>query len=219
MEGVMEWVRTIVVYVILISVVLHLLPDKQYSKYVQLFLGLLLILITMGPIMKLFGKENPLELFYEQAFYTQEAQEEELLEQIKEQAGQGTLQAFENQICNQLEQWLRSKGYQARQLEVELDTRGIQRIEAQLMMLEEPTTEEKVAQDYQTQTSGKASKDDQTQTSGKVTQDEQTQITGKATKDDLNKIYESTKWTEEQLREEISKTYEISKNRIHISIK
>lgn len=183
MEGVMEWVRTIVVYVILISVVLHLLPDKQYSKYVQLFLGLLLILITMGPIAKLFGKENPLELFYEQAFYTQEAQEEELLEQIKEQAGQGTLQAYKSQIHNQLEQWLCTKGYQARQLEVELDNRGIQRIDAQLTTLEN-----------QTQTSEKAAQDDQTP-------------------------FGSMKWEEEQLREEISENYEISKNRIHISIK
>lgn len=207
MEGVMEWVRTIVVYVILISMVLHLLPDKQYSKYVQLFLGLLLILITIGPIVQLFGKENPFELFYKQTLYTQEAQEEKMLEQIKEQAGQGTVQVYESQIRTQLEQWLYTKGYAISQLELELNAQGIQRIEAQLTMLEEPTTEENAAQDEQTQTSDKAAKDEQTQTSDKVAQNDQ------------NKIFDSTKWAEEQLREEISETYEISKKRIRISMK
>ena len=46
MEGLYEWIRNITYYLIFMTVVTNLLPDKKYEKYFRLFAGMVLILLA-----------------------------------------------------------------------------------------------------------------------------------------------------------------------------
>ena len=46
MEELFNWIRNITYYLIFITVVGNLLPDKKYEKYIKLFAGMVLILLV-----------------------------------------------------------------------------------------------------------------------------------------------------------------------------
>ena len=48
-----EWIQNIAFYLILITVLLHMLPDSDYKKYIRFFTGLILILLLITPVLKL----------------------------------------------------------------------------------------------------------------------------------------------------------------------
>lgn len=57
MQAVVDWIKSIAYYVIIVSVFQGILPDNKYKKYVQLFTGLILLLLILSPIVKLTGQE------------------------------------------------------------------------------------------------------------------------------------------------------------------
>ena len=58
MNIVYEWIRTIAVYLILVTVLLTLVNGKTYKKYVELVCGMVLILIVVSPITKLLSLDG-----------------------------------------------------------------------------------------------------------------------------------------------------------------
>ena len=57
-EIVYQWVKNLAVFYILLTVVLHLIPDKKYDRYVRHFMGLLLIVMMSAPVFMLLGKSG-----------------------------------------------------------------------------------------------------------------------------------------------------------------
>jgi stage III sporulation protein AF len=51
----LDWVRQIAVFYILMTVVQQLLPGKKYRKYVRLYLGVVFILLVISPVFSLTG--------------------------------------------------------------------------------------------------------------------------------------------------------------------
>ncbi len=64
-----DWVERIAIYIIILTAVTHLLPNNSYKKYIQFFVGLLLILMLTEPIQKLFQLEHSFAEFYQEAEY------------------------------------------------------------------------------------------------------------------------------------------------------
>lgn len=58
MNGIYEWVRSLVFYLILMTMILNLLPNKKYEKYLRLFTGIIFILLVFGPFADLSGVEE-----------------------------------------------------------------------------------------------------------------------------------------------------------------
>ena len=50
MKAVENWVRDIVFYMIFVTMVMNLLPDPKYEKYLRLFAGAVMILLAFGPV-------------------------------------------------------------------------------------------------------------------------------------------------------------------------
>ncbi len=48
-----EWIQNVAFYLVLITVLLHMLPDSDYRKYIRFFTGLVLILLLVAPVLKL----------------------------------------------------------------------------------------------------------------------------------------------------------------------
>ena len=98
-----EWMRSFVGYLLLAGLATQMLPGKKYEQYVRLFLGFLLIVLVLQPILKI-GSANVLlqeklngllqeqELIEEQIFaqseifkQESEALQKESLEEMKVQ--------------------------------------------------------------------------------------------------------------------------------------
>lgn len=61
MDGVYLWVKSIVFYLVFLTVVTHLVPNRKFEKYVRLFTGMILILVVIKPVMGLLSSEHGLE--------------------------------------------------------------------------------------------------------------------------------------------------------------
>lgn len=94
-----QWIERIAFYLILVTVVLQVLPDNDYRKYLRFFTGLILILLLAGPILNLFGMGENLSAYYEEAVRAQERQEDQM-ENFREVFGEKSGEAEEERAEN-----------------------------------------------------------------------------------------------------------------------
>ncbi len=138
MDGVLQWIRTVIIYLILVSAVMHLLPDNGYKKYVQLFTGLLLILIVAEPLADFLEGEQTVDKIYRQAVEWQEkAERDQVLEQIEETEKQAVLDIYQEEIEKEIREQLLSEGYACRTIQVELSEQGVEAVFGELIPPEE----------------------------------------------------------------------------------
>lgn len=69
------WVRDIAFYTLLMVVVLHVLPEKSQRKYLQFFMGVVMIILVLSPVLKFTGLEGHLDETYVWQTYDWELQE------------------------------------------------------------------------------------------------------------------------------------------------
>ena len=107
-ETVYSWMRNLVCYYLVYSIVMNLVPQKQYQMYIKNFMGMLLVVIILTPVLQFFHSERDLQEFFQteemkvaweearrtEVVFTQESDEyllyacrEEIKGQIKEMLG------------------------------------------------------------------------------------------------------------------------------------
>lgn len=98
-----QWVKSLAVFYILFSAVLHLIPDPKYERYIKLFMGLLLIYILCAPVFTLMGKGE--ELMKNFSIHYQEE-----LEEMDTAEAENLRKLYLNQgYCRELEQEITEK--------------------------------------------------------------------------------------------------------------
>lgn len=68
------WIRDIAFYAILMTVILHLLPEEGQKKYVRFFMGIVLMLVVLSPLLSVAGLSGTLEQHLRRATYDEELQ-------------------------------------------------------------------------------------------------------------------------------------------------
>lgn len=81
------WLKSLVGYMLIVSVTMQMLPNKKYEQYVKLFTGFLLIILVLQPVLKIGSADSFLA-----DKIAEFVQEQELLE---EQIGKET-EVFQN---------------------------------------------------------------------------------------------------------------------------
>ena len=56
-----EWLKSLVGFMLLVSVTTQMLPNQKYEQYVRLFTGFLMIIILLQPILKIRSADTYLE--------------------------------------------------------------------------------------------------------------------------------------------------------------
>ncbi len=70
-----QWIENVAFYLVVITVLIQLIPNNSYKKYIRFFTGLILVLLLSNPIMKIFHIEEDFHTFYEEADYEQKLEE------------------------------------------------------------------------------------------------------------------------------------------------
>lgn len=60
-EALYTWTLSLVAYFILLSAVMNFLPDNSYKKYIQYYMGLLLILVLLSPAFRITGLQEKID--------------------------------------------------------------------------------------------------------------------------------------------------------------
>lgn len=88
-----EWAQNLAFYMVLVTVVLHAVPDSGYKKYIRFFTGMVLILMILTPIFKIFGMDSQIVNFYQSREYEAKLREiEEATDYLKDIGSPGILE-------------------------------------------------------------------------------------------------------------------------------
>ena len=68
-------IQDIAFYTLLMVVVLHVLPEKNQRKYLQFFMGIVLMILVMSPFLSALGLDRQLDEIYARQTYDRELQE------------------------------------------------------------------------------------------------------------------------------------------------
>lgn len=61
-----SWLQDLACYFILLSAVMNFLPDNSYKKYVQYYMGLLLILVVLAPVFDVTHIQDKIDSYIEE---------------------------------------------------------------------------------------------------------------------------------------------------------
>lgn len=101
-ETVYEWMKNLAVFYLFFTAVMNFLPDSKYNKYIRHFLGLLLILLLLTPVLRLFRLNSLLDRnFMENRFQEEMWEKAWSLEDFQQEA---LLSGYEREIEEQVRQ-------------------------------------------------------------------------------------------------------------------
>lgn len=86
-EQIYDWIQNITIYLIVMSAVMHVIPGREYVKYVRFFSGIVLILLLFEPVLKIMGMEQTFMDIYTSQEYELEKQEIESASDMYEKYG------------------------------------------------------------------------------------------------------------------------------------
>ncbi|BCK00529.1 stage III sporulation protein AF [Anaerocolumna chitinilytica] len=64
MQYIYSWVKNIVIFMVLISVITNLLGKSSYKKYINLISGIILVILVISPLLKIFQLNNTLDYYF-----------------------------------------------------------------------------------------------------------------------------------------------------------
>lgn len=77
LAGVYDWIKNIAFYIILVTTILNVLPEKKYQKYLKLLIGVLMIILIMSPVLQYLKIDKSLDLSFIKESYEQEMKDVE----------------------------------------------------------------------------------------------------------------------------------------------
>ena len=102
-EFIYGWIQDIAFYTILMEVVLHVLPEQGQKKYLQFFMGIVLIILVISPVLSAAGLDGQLDEAYARQTYDQELQEFQRRQQMIEESYESRLEERVEKAAEELE--------------------------------------------------------------------------------------------------------------------
>lgn len=75
MAEIYSWVKNIIIFMVLTSIISNLLGKSSYKKFVNLVTGIILVIMVISPLLKLFQLENTLDYYFTTNSLLADAQE------------------------------------------------------------------------------------------------------------------------------------------------
>lgn len=122
MEEIYIWIKNILVYMIINTIVMNLLGNKSYKKYVGIVSGMILVLIVISPVIRLMKLEDNLDYYLQANEYSIETSGfmNDLAHMEKEQSAL-VFGEYRDKLRLQVEQLLSEEKVTLKSFEVILD--------------------------------------------------------------------------------------------------
>ncbi len=122
MEELFQWIRNITYYLIFITVVINLLPDKKYEKYIKFFAGMVLILLVLKPVTGGLRLDDTLAYHFEAISLKKEAGElTGEISKMDERRLENMIASYEEAVGVDLKSMAETAGFGCREIKAEID--------------------------------------------------------------------------------------------------
>ena len=218
MKGVLNWAGNILFFLVFLTVLENLLPNKKYGRYIRLFTGLVLILLIVQPVAKGLNLEERLALSFEAITFQQQADDlsREIMG-IEQQRLQQIMGSYEEAVEADLNAMTEEMGYVSKGTHVVIEKNvdsqaygSVVRIEMEVMETRE----------------GKEEQDDAIQAVNpvelvtiKVTEEETAEGISKETREETKSLSElSQEGTLNQLKRKVETYYGLETGKVEIKV-
>lgn len=72
-----EWIMNISFYMVMVTAVMHVIPNSGYKRYIRFFTGLVLVVMLSDPFLKLLGTGNLWQNLYDSPVYREQVEKME----------------------------------------------------------------------------------------------------------------------------------------------
>lgn len=122
----LKWMKTLAASACILTILLHLVPENRFAKYVRFYAGLLFFLIASGPLLKILGSEDELERLLQLEFLKEEYEElESAAEGLSELKNEQIQEAFRDEIKRQISEIALAYGLTVLAVQLEFGEDGI----------------------------------------------------------------------------------------------
>lgn len=122
MDIIYNWIRNVVIYMILNAIIMNLLGDKSYKKYVSIVSGMILVLIIVSPLMSYMNLEDTLDYYLQANDFTVETSEfKNDLNRMEEAQSDAIFAEYEDKVRKQVENLLKEEGLDLTGLDITID--------------------------------------------------------------------------------------------------
>lgn len=122
MQELFEWIRNITYYLIFVTVVINLLPNKKYEKYIKFFTGMVLILLVLKPVTDGLRLDDTLAYYFEAISLKTEAGElTGKISKMDEIRLENMIARYEEAVGMDLKSMAETAGFGCRESKAEID--------------------------------------------------------------------------------------------------
>lgn len=117
-----NWIRNIVIYMILNTIILNLLGNSSYKKYVSIVSGMILVLIVISPLMKYLKMEDSLDYYLKSNEFAIETSDfENSLQHMEKKQLEEVFSEYKDKIKSQVETFLNVEKLTLKDFKLTLD--------------------------------------------------------------------------------------------------
>lgn len=122
MEGLYSWVGNLTFYLIFITVVNNLLPNRRYERYLKLFTGMVMILLVLQPITGSLRLEDRIAYYFESITFRNESVDlkKELLG-MEDQRLTQMIDQYEKAVASDVEAMAKDMEFFVRKTEITIE--------------------------------------------------------------------------------------------------
>lgn len=122
MEVLKELVRNVLAYYLILSVLMSMIGKSSFKKYIEMFSGLVMILIVLNPLIKLFGAQTQLDINLQknQLYEISQAESEDIMVAELKQSD-AVLRQYQDTIVGQVCSVMKNYDYNATDVKVTID--------------------------------------------------------------------------------------------------
>ena len=103
MECITNWIKDIAFYVILMTLLLGILPNNSYKKYVRLFSGVILVLLVISPLAKILQVDVKIANYFNIYSYVQSNNiKREEYEKMEQEGTLYVVEVYKNKIQEEI---------------------------------------------------------------------------------------------------------------------
>ena len=122
MEQIYGWIKNIVIYMLLNTIIMNLLGNKSYKKYASIVSGMILVLIVISPVMQLMQLDDKLDYYLKfNDFNVDTIEFRSKLSAAEEEQRADIFGKYEDKITEQIKELLINEGIYPENIEIKTD--------------------------------------------------------------------------------------------------